>query len=46
MPLEERAKIFAPFDPLTGFREALRQVEREVEEQNLEEWERKSKVEV
>lgn len=46
MPLEERAKIFAPFDPLTGFREALRQVEREVEEQNLEEWERKPKVEV
>lgn len=46
MPLEERAKIFSPFDPITGFREALCQVEREVEEQNLEEWEREPKVEV
>ena len=31
MPLEDRAKIFVPFDPLQGFREALRQKEREVE---------------
>ena len=31
MPLEERAKIFIPFDPLKGFREALR--ERELEAQ-------------
>lgn len=31
MSLEDRAKIFSPFDPLQGFREALRQVEREVE---------------
>ena len=28
MPLEERAKIFIPFDPLTGFAEALRERER------------------
>ena len=26
----ERAKIFVPFDPLKGFREALRDKEREV----------------
>ncbi len=31
MPLEDRAKIFAPFDPLDGFRRALREKEREVE---------------
>ena len=31
MPLEDRAKIFSPFDPLAGFREALRQKEQEVE---------------
>lgn len=31
MPLEDRAKIFSPFDPLQGFREALRRVEEEVE---------------
>ena len=31
MPLEDRAKIFSPFDPLQGFREALREKEREVE---------------
>ena len=31
MPLEDRAKIFSPFDPLDGFREALRAKEREVE---------------
>ena len=31
MPLEDRAKIFSPFDPLDGFREALRKKEREVE---------------
>ena len=40
MPLEDRAKIFSPFDPLQGFREALRQKEREAEKANLEEWER------
>ena len=28
MPLEERAKIFKPFDPLKGFREALAERER------------------
>lgn len=32
MSLEDRAKIFSPFDPLVGFREALRQKEREVEQ--------------
>lgn len=40
MPLVDRAKIFSPFDPLSGFREALREVEREVEENSLEEWEK------
>ena len=33
MPLSERAKIFIPFNPLRGFREALRERERIVEEQ-------------
>lgn len=28
MPLSERAKIFVPFDPLKGFREALQEQER------------------
>ena len=28
MALEERAKIFKPFDPLKGFREALEERER------------------
>ena len=37
MPLEHRAKIFVPFDPLDGFREALREKEREVEEAALDE---------
>jgi hypothetical protein len=37
MPLEQRAKIFVPFDPLDGFREALREKEREVEEAALDE---------
>lgn len=32
MPLDERAKIFSPFDPLKGFREELRRRERLVEE--------------
>ncbi len=32
MMLEDRAKIFSPFDPLDGFREALRAKEREVED--------------
>ena len=27
MPLEERAKIFMPFDPLKGFRDELRRRE-------------------
>ena len=36
MPLEERAKIFIPFDPLKGFREALAEREREARER----WER------
>ncbi|MBR3225188.1 MAG: hypothetical protein IKF78_07695 [Atopobiaceae bacterium] len=43
MPLEDRAKIFSPFDPLDGFREALRKKEREVEEQNRDTWERNEK---
>jgi hypothetical protein len=29
-----------PFDPLAGFREALRVKEREAEARNLEEWEK------
>ena len=37
MPLEQRAKIFVPFDPLDGFRQALREKEREVEEAALDE---------
>ena len=32
MPLEERAKIFIPFEPLKGFREALAEREREARE--------------
>ncbi len=32
MPLEQRAKIFIPFDPLKGFQDALREKERELEE--------------
>ena len=31
MPLSQRAKIFTPFDPLKGYREALREKEREAE---------------
>lgn len=31
MPVSERAKIFIPFDPLDGFKEALERKEREVE---------------
>lgn len=42
MSLEDRAKIFSPFDPLQGFREALRQKEREVEAANQEPWEQKA----
>lgn len=30
MPLDERAKIFAPFDPLRGFRAELRRREERV----------------
>ena len=37
MPLEERAKIFSPFDPLRGFREALRAKEAEMEARALDE---------
>lgn len=43
MPLEDRAKIFSPFDPLAGFRAALRAKEREVEESSLQDWERNAK---
>ena len=32
MPLSQRAKIFIPFDPLKGYKEALREKEREAEE--------------
>ncbi|MDD7365108.1 MAG: hypothetical protein PUG35_06430 [Olsenella sp.] len=38
MPLSERAKIFMPFNPLKGFEEALREKEREVEREALDEW--------
>ena len=31
MPLEQRAKIFIPFDPLEGFSDALRSAELRVE---------------
>ncbi|MBQ9069112.1 MAG: hypothetical protein IJ131_08645 [Eggerthellaceae bacterium] len=34
MPLEQRAKIFIPFDPLKGFAEVLREKERELEEKH------------
>lgn len=37
MSLDDRAKIFVPFDPLEGFRAALREKEREVEEAALDE---------
>ena len=30
IPLADRAKIFIPFDPLKGFREALTEQERKV----------------
>ena len=36
MPMSKRAKIFQPFDPLKGFDEALRHVEREAELAALE----------
>ena len=32
MSLEDRAKIFIPFNPLTGFTEALRERERRMRE--------------
>jgi hypothetical protein len=32
MSLSQRAKIFIPFDPLKGDKEALREKEREAEE--------------
>jgi hypothetical protein len=31
MPLKQRAKIFIPFDPLKGYKEALREKERQAE---------------
>ena len=34
MPLSERAKIFVPFDPLKGFREALAEEERKALERH------------
>ncbi len=37
MALEDRAKIFVPFDPLSGFREALAKKEHEVERAALDE---------
>lgn len=37
MSLEQRAKIFVPFDPLDGFRAALAAKEREVEKRALDE---------
>ncbi len=36
MPLSERAKIFVPFEPLKGFREALEERERQALEQACE----------
>lgn len=36
MPLEQRAKIFVPFDPLEGFSDALRAVELQLEEERRE----------
>ncbi len=39
MPLEERAKIFMPFDPLRGFRDELRRREQLLElSQHHEPW--------
>ena len=38
MSCTDRAKIFVPFDPLAGFREALAEKEREVEAAALDEW--------
>ena len=32
MPLEQRAKIFIPFEPLKGFNEAIRKKEQELED--------------
>jgi hypothetical protein len=34
MPLEERAKIFSPFDPLRGFRDELRRREDRMRRQH------------
>lgn len=31
MPLEQRAKIFMPFEPLSGFKDAIRKKEQELE---------------
>ena len=39
MRIEERAKIFSPFDPLRGFREELRRREqRALESQRHDPW--------
>ena len=34
MPLEQRAKIFIPFEPLKGFEAAIREKERQLEAQH------------
>lgn len=36
MPLSQRAKIFIPFDPLKGYREALYEKELEAEAAHIE----------
>ena len=36
MSLEQRAKIFMPFDPLKGYQEALREKELEAEAMHIE----------
>jgi len=36
MPVAQRAKIFMPFDPLAGYREALAEKEREAVERSDE----------
>ena len=34
MPLQKRAKIFAPFDALRGFSDAIRETQQKAEDQN------------
>ena len=36
MPRAQRAKIFIPFEPLKGYREALHEKEREAEARSIE----------